>query len=436
MKGISIAIFGFLTIGLAIAGLIWVQYNANLGIRERISSSENLVFLRLNQESEKTHSYVESSLGLSARHALSTVAKGGGSRNNNTRYWQCTTAQVPAVDEMLVNIDDNTLKLLNAYISSVEENSESLVDIEPMSCVNTGYSPDKNMIIVRADGFNFRISDSSTFMSTGAAVIEKNIGPTNFWYDYAILKNWVESDEVKKSIEKKLNDGNIAPKGLNYESCSCSEPQCPDAENILNMIYPCWEKRIKDIAEDSIDEAIARLVNDNKYFGGKNLNCYPEIKCISAKKPVIVNKKAGTYKSSGCCSAVCTNCAKDACAITRTAKICEGVSAESICEKPDCGEEAEYIPKNHCTIFIQKHLMAAGSDTPDKEKENCETCCAISFGLIYDTDIDFTLICRDTSSIVAASNGIEPLKWEINLFITAVSTAGAGYSPYENTGCG
>ena len=436
MKGISIAIFGFLTIGLAIAGLVWIQYNANSGIREKISSTENLIFLRMNEESEKVQSYVESSLGLSGSHALSTVAKSGGSRNNNTRYWQCTTPQVPQVDEMLVNINDKTLELLNSYISLIEEKSGSLlIDMKPMSCVNTEYSPDKNMIITRANGFDFRISDSNAFMSSKGAVIEKNIGSSNFWYDYAILKKWVENNEIKKIIEEKSNDGDIMPKGLSYESCSCSELQCPDAANVLNIVYPCWEESIKNVVENSVDEAIALLVNDNMYFGGKNLNCYPVIKCISAKEPVIVNKKTMTYESSGCCSASCTNCIRDACAVTTTEKICEGISTESICEKPDCEAKADYVPKKYCTVSRQTHGMAASGEYKQDAQEVCETCCAMSFGLIYDTGVDFTLICHDTSSIITTPHGIEPLRWEMNFFITAVSTAGADYKPNENSDC-
>ncbi len=68
----------------------------------------------------------------------------------------------------------------------------------------------------------------------------------------------------------------------------------------------------------------------------------------------------------------------------------------------------------------------------EEEEEICETCCGLSFGLIYDTDVDFTLVCREGSGAV----GMEALEWRVNLFVGAVSTTGADYMADDYPECG
>ncbi|MFH1127072.1 MAG: hypothetical protein ABIG84_07360 [archaeon] len=439
MKGISMAILGFITIGLAMGGLIWVQYNANLGINQKITSTESLVFLRLNEETEKIQSYVESSFGMAVSHAVDIAARSGGSNSNDTRYWQCVIPQVPDVDEMQAIVNDETMDGLNSYIAMIEErNGPLLIDVEPASCINTDYSPDKDMIAARGDGIEIKISDRSAYASTDEWIVEKNTGPNNFWRDYEVLKRWVENDEIKKMIAKRLNDGDVIPQGLNHESCSCDKPVCPRADEVLGMTYPCWEGGIKKAVAEGVDEARKMLENNDEYFGGKNVYCQTVIRCISTKKPVVVGQKTRNYGSDLCCSESCASCKRDECAINSTRKICDGTSSESVCEMPDCEEDK--ADKEYCTVSLEKKEQYFGDIGMDYGEavgnDVCKTCCAVSFGLLYETDVELTLTCQDLSSIMTTKDGIEPLKWEINMFVRATSTDGANYRASEKMNCG
>ncbi|RLG13255.1 MAG: hypothetical protein DRN71_05200 [Candidatus Nanohalarchaeota archaeon] len=439
MKGVSVAVMGFIIIGLAIAGLIWMQYNANMGISEKISSTDTLVFSRLNEESYKVISYAEMALGQSGSHALGVVAKRGGWRNDDIRYWQCIVPQVPSVSEVMAEVNDETLALVNLYLSLIESEGDivDFVSVDGMSCVNTEFSDDKKEIVARGSGLNVMMSDGSSFVSNKNMVVEKNMGTNYFRYDYEVLKDWVSDDVVRENIEKKLNDGAIMPMGLSFESCSCIEPYCPDAGTVAERIFPCWEARIRYVVETSVDEAVRDLVDDYRYFGGKNVSCDAHIRCISIREPVVVNEKRRSYESDGCCSESCASCLKDRCALRGTAKICNGVSSESVCERPDCDVDPDY--REYCVVSGEKYDVPVAEEWlygEEEEEEVCETCCGLSFGLIYDTDVDFTLVCRDRSTMIARTDGMDALEWRVNLFVSAVSTTGADYSGDVDPGCG
>ncbi len=439
MKGTSIAVFGFVVIGLAVAGLIWMQYNANMGISEKLSSTDTLVFSRINEESCKVLSYAEIALGISSSRALDTVAKRGGWRNDNIRYWQCITEQVPDVSEVISEVNDETIDIVNSYLSLIEDKGDVIdfVRVDRLSCVNTNFSDNNDNVVVRGSGLDVRMSDGNSFVSSEDIVVEKDLGENNFLYDYSVLKDWVSDDVLRKYIEKNLNDDAIMPSGLSYESCSCSDPICPDAQSVADMIFPCWEMKIRSVVENAVDDAVRTLVNDNLYFDRENVDCDAVIHCISIKSPVIINEKKRSYDSDGCCSRSCTNCARDRCAIAGTEKICDTTSSESVCEKPDC--EVDYSYKEYCIVSSESPVL----HTPDEwqylneeEEEICETCCSLSFGLIYDTDVDLTLVCHDRSTSVAGEDGIEALEWRVNLFVSAISTTGADYLKDNSPGCG
>lgn len=437
MKGVSVAVMGFIIIGLAIAGLIWMQYNANMGISEKISSTETLVFSRLNEESYKVLSYVEMALGLSGSHALGAVAVKGGWDNDEVRYWQCVVPQVPGFSDVLSEVNDETTEIVNSYISLIEDEGDMVdfLSVEGMSCVNTEFSEDKKGIVVRGGGLSVRMSDGSSFVSNEDVVVEKDLGVNHFRYDYEILKEWVLDDVVRKNIERKLNDGAIMPLGLSFESCSCSGPYCPDADTVAEMIFPCWEERMKYVVRSAVDESVRTLVYDGLYFGGENVSCDAVIKCISIREPVIVNEKRRSYESEGCCSESCASCLRDRCAVRGTAKICNGVSSESVCERPDCEVDPDY--GEYCVVSGEKYeVFGADEGGYVDEEEICETCCGLSFGLIYDTDVDFTLVCRDRSTAIARAGGMEALEWRVNLFVSAVSTTGADYMADDYPECG
>lgn len=437
-KGISIAIFGFVTIGLIIAGLIWAQYNSSMGIQQKLSSGENMAFGRLSEESVKIHSYAESSLGLATINALAIAAKNGGRSGDVVGYWQCLSPSVPGADDILAGVNVRALSLSNAYISLIGNKDDRLMfKISNLSCVNAALPNGDSPIFARGSGFDYSVTDGDAFLGSGNLIIEKTIGLENYWSDYLVLKKWVENDEIKGLIEAKLNEAALVPQGLSYGSCSCSATQCPSEENILDMTYPCWQSGIKEIVQDSVDEAVMRLKNDGIYFGGKRFICESKISCISIRRPVIVNKNTRTYSTSKCCGSNCTGCIDDTCAIRTTEKICSGVSVESVCKKPDC--EQSLVREKSCTVSLEKRGFDKSSefDAFDLQTESgiCESCCSVSFGLVYDTDVDLSVTCTDTSTIIPTANGLEPFKWKIRLFIGATSKNGAYYQPDVGPGC-
>ncbi len=437
-KGISIAIFGFVTIGLIIAGLIWVQYNSSMGIQQKLSSGENMVFERLSEESVKIHSYAESSLGLATINALAIAAKNGGRSDDVAGYWQCLSPSVPDADDILAGVDERALLLSNAYISLIGNKDDRLMfKINNLSCVNAAFPKDDSPIFARGSGFDYNVTDGDAFLGSGDLIIEKTIGLENYWSDYLVLKKWVENNEIKRSIEIKLNDAAFVPQGLSYGSCSCSSPQCPSEENIMDMTYPCWQSGIQDIVRGSVDEAVMRLKNDGMYFGGKRVICESKISCISIRKPVIVHNNARTYSTSKCCSGNCTGCIDDSCAIRTTEKICSGVSVESVCKKPDC--ERSQVMEKSCIVSLKKQDFDKSAEFGVGDLQNdqgiCESCCSVSFGLVYDIDVDLSVTCTDTSTIIPTAGGLEPFKWKIRLFIATTSKNGAYYQPDVGPGC-
>jgi len=99
-----------------------------------------------------------------------------------------------------------------------------------------------------------------------------------------------------------------------------------------------------------------------------------------------VNKDSGTYSTSKCCGGNCIGCIDDPCAIRTTGKICSGVSVESVCEKPDCGRKN--VREKSCTVSLEKQDFAKSPqfDAFNLQNESviCESCCSVSFGLVYD----------------------------------------------------
>ena len=437
MKGVSVAVMGFIIIGLAIAGLIWMQYNANMGISEKVSSTDTLVFSRLNEESYKVLSYAEMALGISGSRALGDVAVKGGWVDDEVRYWQCVVPQVPDVSGVMAEVNDETKDIVNSYISLIgdEEGVVDFLSVDGMDCVNTVFSEDNKEVVVRGGGLNVMMSDGSSFVSNEDVVIEKDLGVNRFRYDYEVLKEWVLDDVAGKNIERKLNDGGIMPLGLSFESCSCSEPFCPDAGTVTEMIFPCWEARMKYVVETSVDEAVRELVEDYRYFGGEDVSCDAVIKCVSIREPVVVNEKRSRYGSDGCCSGSCASSLRDRCAVRGTAKICDGVSSESVCERPDCEVDSDY--GDYCVVSGEKYeVFVADEWVYLEEEEVCEMCCGLSFGLVYDTDVDFTVVCRDASTEVAKEWGMDVLEWRVNLFVSALSTTGVDYMADDYAECG
>jgi len=440
-KGISVAIFGFVTIGLIVAGLIWAQYNSTLGIQEKISSGEYIVIERLNEESWKMRSYIESSLGFAGVRALSAVSETGGMSGDTVGYWQCVSPSVPELSGILAAADEKALSLANAYASLLSrDDGNMIVKFNNLSCVNTKFADDdKSSVLALGNVPGYGITEGNAFMGSDGLILEKNIGLGNYWRDYTTLKSWVENEEIRHSIENKLNDAAHLPQGLSFESCSCSTAQCPDEETILANTYPCWQSGIDSAVRDGVNKAVKLLGESGQYFGNSSVTCESKVDCISIHKPVIINKKTKTYGTSLCCGVLCSGCADDPCRVKTTEKICSGSSVESVCQKPDCSQSP--VRSQSCSVSLDKREMAkssmfdVGDGNPPAETGTCESCCSVSFGLVYETDVDLSVTCTDTSSIIPSTHGFQPLKWTIRLFVASASSEGSDYRPDVDPGC-
>lgn len=479
MKGQNTLTGVFVVMTIALLSVAWFQANsgAGTGASEQLISQYSIEETGL--ELQKTLSYIETSLRLSASSATLTTGNKSGreEKEQRYRYWLCQgESQPPGKQEVRNTLSEFTGgELLNTVNRIHGEGPVQNRYIGERKCIEPGYregfqDPSNDNFPIAANFEKVRISGGNETESIDVNDFqpETRVNYNRFWYLYGVMKKWVEQDQekmkdlVRQELEKIPDRPQVQTQG------SCDTPTCPETESFWLPDHP---ERLEERIEDGVKKTVDRLESSDEYFNGNNVSCayefntrenrvYPGYRTYSEGFNC---KKVDAKGGCGECQQYANPC-PDSSGTTDTSlgrdyrytddsitfvrgddtdpdpgdpseppppdDTCEEYDCSKSCTSDTCKNETwkkqcGFSNENCCSSYSQPQYCGEGNVCSGGQCVPCGENCveyesskrkAVSTGGLYwDTWVDVTVTCEDEKFESIPREELERLEWSIDL---------------------
>ncbi|MDY6789188.1 MAG: hypothetical protein SVV03_04470, partial [Candidatus Nanohaloarchaea archaeon] len=291
-KGVSALVLVFLILTIALAAVFWYRANITAGTSQQDRLIERTELEETDFRLQNAVQYLQTSFGIEASNSSWRTANWSGRQDKRPkyRYWVCQQGaggdsariQIPPVDKVRETMSEKTEEAFEDRIEEVRgERNNYRYEVGDLQCVETGYktpmySSDnddfKNGFAI--EGISVNYTEGNRSRSIQDIDMEDRLVYNRMWYIYDIIGKWAKNNEkkmlprrkVKKFVRDDSSDSEtvVGPPG----ACALFDAY-PDPQ----ICVPGQPRRLTEETNNGLREAVEKLMNDPKYFGGEGISC-------------------------------------------------------------------------------------------------------------------------------------------------------------------